>query len=108
AQILPFELPHRVLIADAAGVHLRHQAIQFSSHFHLLLELLNQCNRRIGKREKMFANNWPPQCEVKIASSKQSSDPRLQSVTIRRDSDATNSAIPLPLCGYLRAPARQA
>jgi hypothetical protein len=37
AQILPFELSHRIIIANAAGVHLRNKAVQFSSHFNPLL-----------------------------------------------------------------------
>src|SRR5580658_5086950 len=36
AQILPFELAHGILIADAAGMHLRHQDVQFFSHSSLL------------------------------------------------------------------------
>jgi hypothetical protein len=36
AQILSFELTHGFLVADAAGVHLCHQAIQFFSHINLL------------------------------------------------------------------------
>src|SRR5579862_9020104 len=36
AQILPLELAHGIVIADAAGVHLRHKAVQFSSHASLL------------------------------------------------------------------------
>jgi hypothetical protein len=37
AQILPLELANSIVIADAAGMHLRDQAIQFSSHVHPLL-----------------------------------------------------------------------
>ena len=36
AQILPLEFAHGIFIANAAGMHLRHQAVQFSSHIHLL------------------------------------------------------------------------
>ena len=37
AQILPLEFAYGILVADAAGMHLCHQAVQFSSHVHLLL-----------------------------------------------------------------------
>ena len=41
AQILPLKFTHGLLISDAARVHLRYQALQFSSHAALLLVLLN-------------------------------------------------------------------
>src|ERR1700685_846423 len=37
AQILSFELANGIVIANAAGMHLCHQAIQFSSHVDPLL-----------------------------------------------------------------------
>src|ERR1035441_2746837 len=36
AEVLSLELAHRFLVGNAAGVHLRYQAVQFSSHVHLL------------------------------------------------------------------------
>jgi hypothetical protein len=35
-QVLPFEFAHGILVADSAGMHLRHKAVQFSFHFDLL------------------------------------------------------------------------
>ena len=37
AELLLLEFPNGVFEADAAGVHLGHQAVQFSSHASLLL-----------------------------------------------------------------------
>jgi len=49
AQILPLEFANGVLVGDAAGVHLCHKAIQFSSHFYLLADfpkdgIFRECN----------------------------------------------------------------
>jgi hypothetical protein len=41
AEVLTLELAHGFFIANAAGVHLRHQAVQFSSHASLWLGLVN-------------------------------------------------------------------
>ena len=37
----PLELADRIFVADSAGMHLRHQAIQFSSHVYLYPFFLN-------------------------------------------------------------------
>ena len=37
AQVLLFKLAHRIIVTDTAGMHLRDQAVQFSSHVRLLL-----------------------------------------------------------------------
>ncbi len=50
AQILLLEFANGILVGNAAGMHLRHQAGQFSFHVHLLLLYLNSSRFRCFSR----------------------------------------------------------
>jgi len=77
AQILPLEIANGILVGNAAGMHLRHQAGQFSFHVHLLLLYLNSSRFRSFSRGKIMAwlrwgastpDSAPPTAEAPIAT----------------------------------------